>query len=83
VVLALAAMRDRADSTPLLAGLDVPAAVIVGEDDSITPPADARAMAASLPRAELVVIARAGHLANLEAPDAFTTALRNLLTRGK
>src|SRR5438477_2454746 len=38
VTAALAAMRDRPDSTPLLPQFDVPTAVIVGEDDSITPP---------------------------------------------
>jgi pimeloyl-ACP methyl ester carboxylesterase len=78
---ALAAMRDRPDTTPLLARLDVPAAVIVGESDVITPPADGRAMSAALPRAELEVIPGAGHLANLEAPGPFTAALTRLLAR--
>jgi 3-oxoadipate enol-lactonase len=78
---ALAAMRDRPDSTPLLPGLDLPAAVIVGESDAITPPSDARAMSAALPRAELELIPGAGHLANLEAPDPFNAALHRLLAR--
>jgi pimeloyl-ACP methyl ester carboxylesterase len=78
---ALAAMRDRADTSSLLAKLDVPAAVIVGDADSITPPSDARAMASALPRAELEVLASAGHLANLERPSEFTAALNRLLER--
>lgn len=78
---ALAAMRDRPDTSPLLPTLRVPAAVIVGEADSITPVSDARAMSSALPRAELTVIPDAGHLANLEAPGAFTAALERLLDR--
>jgi pimeloyl-ACP methyl ester carboxylesterase len=73
---ALAAMRDRPDATPLLASITVPTTVIVGELDAISPPAEARAMAAALPAGQLVVIDGAGHLANLESPTAFMTALR-------
>ncbi|HMI82670.1 MAG TPA: alpha/beta fold hydrolase [Polyangiaceae bacterium] len=76
---ALAAMRDRADSTPMLAAIDVPTLVIVGEADSISPPAEARAMASALPRGELTIIAGAGHLTNLESPSAFMTAIRKFL----
>jgi len=73
---ALAAMRDRPDSTPLLAKIAVPTLVIVGEADAISPPAEARAIAAALPAGQLAVIDGAGHLANLESPAAFMTAMR-------
>jgi 3-oxoadipate enol-lactonase len=73
---ALAAMRDRPDSTPLLTSIAVPTLVIVGEADAISPPAEARAMAASLPAGDVAVIDGAGHLANLESPAAFMAALR-------
>ena len=76
---ALAAMRDRPDSTPLLAGIAVPSLVIVGEADAISPPAEARAIAAALPAGELAVIAGAGHLSNLESPPAFLGAMRQFL----
>jgi pimeloyl-ACP methyl ester carboxylesterase len=78
---ALAAMRDRADTTPLLPGIDVAAAVVVGEEDVITPLADARGMSALLPRAELEIVPRAGHLANLESSAFFVAALSRLLAR--
>jgi pimeloyl-ACP methyl ester carboxylesterase len=78
---ALGAMRDRADSGCLLAALDLPAAVIVGEADAITPASEARQMAADLPRAELTVIAGAGHLASLESPAAFNASVRRLMAR--
>jgi 3-oxoadipate enol-lactonase len=82
VTAALAAMRDRPDSTALLSSLNIPAMVIVGEGDTISPPDEARAMGALLPRAEVEVIPGASHLANLEAPAAFSTAVRRLLARG-
>lgn len=78
---ALAAMRDRPDATPLLAELDIPALVLVGADDAISPPAEAQAIAARLPRGELEVIPGAGRLSNLEKPAAFTAALARLLER--
>jgi pimeloyl-ACP methyl ester carboxylesterase len=78
---ALAAMRDRPDSTSLLAGIAVPSLVIVGEADSISPPAEARVIAAALPAGELSVIAGVGHLANLESPPQFMAAMRKFLER--
>jgi 3-oxoadipate enol-lactonase len=75
VARAIERLRDRPDSTPLLARVVVPALVVVGEEDGITPVSDARAMADALPDATLAILPGAGHLANLEAPDAFRAAL--------
>ncbi|MDH6133100.1 pimeloyl-ACP methyl ester carboxylesterase [Kitasatospora sp. MAA4] len=75
------AMAARPDSFDVLAGLRVPAAVLVGAQDALTPPADARAMAQALPDARLTVIEGVGHLSALEAPEAFNTAVRELLRR--
>jgi pimeloyl-ACP methyl ester carboxylesterase len=78
---ALAAMRDRPDTTPVLARVGVPTAILVGDADEITTLADARAMSNALPSASLDVVAGAGHLANLEAPAAFSEALVRFLGR--
>lgn len=67
---ALGAMRDRPDSTGLLGDLTVPTLVIVGEDDSITPPADARRLAEAIPNARLAVVSGAAHLPPIEQPRA-------------
>lgn len=72
---ALTMMRDRPDSTDLLPSLDIPVLVIVGSDDSLTPPRDAESMAAAIPGSELVVIQGAGHLSNLEKPHEFNNAV--------
>jgi 3-oxoadipate enol-lactonase len=74
-------MGERPDSRPLLPEIDVPTAVIVGSADTLTPPAMSEAMAEAIPEADLAVIHGAGHLSNLEAPEAFETAVRDLLTR--
>jgi 3-oxoadipate enol-lactonase len=73
---ALAAMRDRPDSTPLLAELKgLSTLVIVGDEDELTPPAQARAMADAIPGASLVVIRSAGHVPPLERPAETTDAI--------
>jgi 3-oxoadipate enol-lactonase len=53
--------------------------VIVGEEDEVTPPEVARQMAEAIPSAQLVVLPSAGHLANVEAPEAFNEAVRTFL----
>lgn len=78
---ALDAMKGRPDSTPLLPTLDMPALIVVGEDDQITPPEQARAMARAIPRAQLMVVADAGHLPPVERPEVTTEALREFLRR--
>jgi pimeloyl-ACP methyl ester carboxylesterase len=76
---ALRTMRDRPDSRDLLPSLDIPVQVIVGSDDSLTPPADSEAMAAAAPGSELVVIPGAAHLSNLEKPRDFNNAVAAFL----
>ncbi|MEM6312549.1 MAG: alpha/beta fold hydrolase, partial [Planctomycetota bacterium] len=76
---ALRAMKMRVDRTELLATLDLPAAVIVGEHDRITPVAEAERISATLPHGKLHIIPDAGHMAPLEQPDAVADALRPLL----
>ncbi|WP_055588126.1 alpha/beta fold hydrolase [Streptacidiphilus griseoplanus] len=75
------AMAARGDSLEVLAQVAVPALVVVGEEDAITPLADARAMTEVLADAELHTIPGAGHLTALEDPAAFNAAARSLLAR--
>ncbi len=51
----------------------VPTLVLCGEQDHVTPPALSRELAQLIPGARCEIIERAGHLANLERPDAFNT----------
>jgi pimeloyl-ACP methyl ester carboxylesterase len=72
-------MAVRPDSTPLLARIRCPVLVLVGEEDVLTPPAEAEKMARAIPQACLEVIPQAGHLANLEQPELFTRLLEDFL----
>jgi 3-oxoadipate enol-lactonase len=76
---AVQAMLGRPDSTADLAGMSWPTLVVAGAEDVITPPADAEQMCRGLVRSRLVVLPEAGHLSNLEAPDAFSRALGDFL----
>lgn len=73
------AMAARRDAVDVLRATDVPALVVVGDEDVLSPVDDARAMAAALPQGRLVVLEGAGHLTALEVPDAFAAAVRTLL----
>jgi pimeloyl-ACP methyl ester carboxylesterase len=63
------------DSRGILATIDIPTLVLVGADDDETPPSYAEAIVDLMPNATLVVIAGAGHLLNLEAPEAVNQAI--------
>jgi len=69
VMAALGAMAGRADSSAVLATIAVPVLIIVGEEDSITPPADAERMTKMIPAARLAHIAGAAHLSTMEKPE--------------
>jgi pimeloyl-ACP methyl ester carboxylesterase len=75
----LAALRDRMDSTALLAQIDKPTLILHGADDQLIPPAEAQAMGATIPNARLHILPEAGHLLNLEQPKAFNEAVRRFL----
>jgi pimeloyl-ACP methyl ester carboxylesterase len=74
-------MARRADARDLLPGIDLPVSVVVGELDTITPPAMSEAMARGIPGATLTLIPSAGHISNIDAPDDFDRALRDLVRR--
>ena len=72
-------MAQRSDSTDLLPTISCPTLVLVGENDTLTPPSVAQAYAAHISGAQLTVLPSAGHLSNLEQPQAFLDAVYNFL----
>jgi len=71
---AAAALRGRAqrmDYLPVLKEIRVPTLVVVGRHDAYTPVALAEQLRAHIPGSKLVVIDGAGHMSNLERPQAF------------
>ena len=79
IIGALRALRERPDSTPLLAAIHVPVLVVAGDDDQITPVGGMEEMARAIPGAQFVLIPQSGHLSPLEQPRAFSAALNEFL----
>ncbi len=75
----LTAMRDRPDATELLSGITQPVLVIHGQADQLIPSSEAEAAYARLPNARLALVPHAGHLLNLEQPEAFNAEVRTFL----
>lgn len=73
------AILGRPDSRPDLSNIGVPTLVIVGAEDTLTPPDRAREMVDAIPDAVLRVVPDAGHLAPLENPKAVTAAMADWL----
>jgi len=76
---ALYGMAEREDQTQLLEKITVPALIMVGAEDAITPVADSEKMHAAIPSSRLVVIESAGHVSNFERTEQFNDALLSFL----
>lgn len=74
------AMKDRPDSTPMLASISVPTLVIEGAGEQLLPAGTARALADAIQGARLVSIPGAGHFAPVENPDGVNGAIRGFLS---
>jgi pimeloyl-ACP methyl ester carboxylesterase len=73
------AIMNRPDSRPGLSAIRCPTLVLVGEDDTLTPPDGAAEIAAGVPDARVVIVPRCGHLSTIEQPEAVTRALVEFL----
>lgn len=76
---ALHAMAARPDSADVVAAADVPALILVGAQDTLTPPALAEHIAAVAKNPTLVELPACGHLPALEDPNAFAAAVTTWL----
>ncbi len=64
------------DTTGLLPTIDVPTLLLWGDDDRRSPLGVAERFRRAIPGAELAVIARTGHVSNMEQPEAFDAHVR-------
>ncbi len=69
----LADQRDR------VAAIQVPTLVLVGGEDTVTPPELSQDLADMIPGAELHTLAGAGHLANIERPADFNPLVEEFI----
>ena len=72
-------MRDRKDYPDLLPTFDLPALVVGAAQDRAVPLEHSRLLAEGLPQGRLCVIDDAGHMANLERPEAVNACLLEFL----
>jgi pimeloyl-ACP methyl ester carboxylesterase len=72
-------MAERPDSVPTLRTINVPTLVIAGEEDTVTPLANAQIMHQHINGSRLQTIARGGHYSALEHPEEFGQVLRQFL----
>jgi len=79
LIAALQAMRDRRDAVSRLETFDLPTLVIGASDDKAMPREHYQTLCAGLPEATCALIEAAGHMANLEQPQAFNNALLDFL----
>jgi len=73
------AITEEWDLTARLGEISVPTLILVGRDDFITPPSQARIMHERIPNSELVVFERSGHFPHVEEPEAFFATVRGWL----
>ncbi len=76
---ALAALADRPDMVAAAASLDLPTLLVVGADDTITPPECLVRAGATIVGSSLAVVPRCGHMTPLEDPAAFNALLAAFL----
>ena len=75
------AILNRMDSVPYLKNIKVPALILCGREDALTPPDVQHEMAERITDADLVILGGAGHLAPLERPEAVSQAMEAWLRR--
>jgi 3-oxoadipate enol-lactonase len=69
----LADQRERA------AAIDAPTLVLCGLEDKVTPPSLSESLTQLVPGARMQLIPRAGHIGNLEKPEAFNRAVADFI----
>jgi pimeloyl-ACP methyl ester carboxylesterase len=74
-------MAARTDSTSLLASIAAPTLLLFGEEDVVTPRADAETLKRGIPNSTLQIIPNAGHLAVFEQQDECARLIRQFCER--
>lgn len=75
----LTALAERSDTCSTLSAIKVPAMIICGREDTVTPLIQSEYMYATIKDSILHVIEKAGHVSNLEQPDTFNKKLSQFL----
>ena len=68
-------------SSQWISSIDIPALILCGQEDTITPPADAKDLATLLPQAECKIIPGSGHMVMMEAASEFNKIIKKFIMR--
>lgn len=74
-------VMTRADLTPALGSIDVPALVVIGDRDRLVNPEESRLLAQRLPRGRIASFPDSGHAAFLEDHERFNEVVRRFAER--
>jgi len=81
IAAALQGMAERPDSVATLKTMDVPTLILVGDEDVVTPRADAELMQRDIPGSRLEIISGAGHYSAFEQPAQVLRAISQFLVQ--
>jgi pimeloyl-ACP methyl ester carboxylesterase len=59
--------------------IELPTLIIVGAEDTVTPPVKAHRMAEAIPKSQLEVVPASGHMSSLEQPEYINRLLTAFL----
>jgi 3-oxoadipate enol-lactonase len=79
----MAALAKREDMCSTLKKIMLPALIICGKEDTLTPLAQSEFLHQSIEKSEIVVIDKAGHLSNLEQSDIFNSGFSRFIIKNK
>jgi pimeloyl-ACP methyl ester carboxylesterase len=71
---------DNFDLREEVASIQAPSLVVCGANDIMAPPRSSEALAAALPRSQLVMVPQAGHMLPLERPEELAEAVARFLS---
>jgi len=80
---ALLALTSRTDTTAGLASIHVPTVILQGENDMVIPLESAKVLNEKIPGSRFFIIPKAGHLSNLDNPQAFNVKLTEFVNEFK
>ncbi|PKQ46956.1 alpha/beta fold hydrolase [Confluentibacter flavum] len=76
----LVALAERSETCTMLKEINIPTLILCGREDEVTPMVQSESMHASIEGSIFHVIDHAGHVSNLEQPDAFNKYFLDFLT---
>ena len=73
------ALMTRQDAMAVLSSIHFPTLIVVGDEDTLTPPAMSEQMHKAIAGSQLAVLPKAGHLPNLEDSQNFNEVVARFL----